>query len=154
MAASSPAAFLLSPSVAPQPASPPQLCTHLRAFVPALSTDSFSRYRWFHLSLHPGLCLNLIYLQRPSIATLSKMTSLAPFNTALCIFSFIPLFVCMCIYLSIYIFFSLYLLSASPRMQIPWGQKTGFVPAASPMPRGCPGIEEAHYMEDQIFVGF
>ena len=105
MAASSPAAFLLCPSVAPQPASPPQLCTHLRAFVPALSTDSFSRHRWFHLSLHPGLCLNLIYLQRPSIATLSKMTSLAPFNTALCIFSFIPLFVCMCIYLSIYIYF-------------------------------------------------
>ena len=101
MAASSPAAFLLRPSAVPQPASPPQLCTHLRAFVPALSTDFFSRHRCFHLSLHPGLCLNLIYLQRPSVATLSKMTSLAPFNTALCIFSFIPLFVCMCIYLSI-----------------------------------------------------
>lgn len=34
------------------------------------------------------------------------------------------------------------------------GQKTGFVPAVSPMPRDCPGIEEAHYMEDQIFAGF
>lgn len=30
-------------------------------------------------------------------------------------------------------------------MQIPWGQKTGFVPAVSLMPRGCPGTEEAIY---------
>ena len=33
-------------------------------------------------------------------------------------------------------------------MQIPWGQKTGFVPAVSLMPRGCPSIKETHYMED------
>lgn len=73
---------------------PAQVCANLRAFVPALSTDS-SRHTLFHLSHHPGLCLNLIYSQGPSMTTLSKMASLLLFKTTVCFFSFILQIVCI-----------------------------------------------------------
>ena len=102
---------------------PAQVCANLRAFVPALSTDS-SRHTLFHLSHHPGLCLNLIYSQRPSMTTLSKVASLVLFKTTVCFFSFILQIVC--------IEFILLIICVSPRMQISRDQKIGFVPCYIP----------------------